>query len=163
VLIYDKNKTSMNLSLFQLNFPAVFLIFLLTRYCPTQNILKINWGQSSLTVSWSLVKRYHLISEFTQTYIDIVIYLMWNTWIIKKSQFSWHVPRHLRRVWKYQRGNQNPYIEEEQTTQWPKEKVQKDKLRSRKHTHKTKDRVTRTLLKTGGEKTYSLNIYIFIL
>ena len=25
------------------------------------------------------------------------------------------------------RGNQNPYIEEDQTTQWPKEKVQKDK------------------------------------
>ena len=23
------------------------------------------------------------------------------------------------------RGNQNPYIEEEQTTQWPKEKVQR--------------------------------------
>ena len=48
-------------------------------------------------------------------------------------------------------GNQNPYIEEEQTTQWPKEKVQKDKQRSRKHTHKTKDRVTRTPLKSGGE------------
>ena len=31
------------------------------------------------------------------------------------------------------RGNQNPYIEEEQTTQWPKEKVQKDKQRSTKH------------------------------
>ena len=30
-------------------------------------------------------------------------------------------------------------------------KVQKDKQRSTKHTHKTKDRVTRTLLKTGGE------------
>jgi hypothetical protein len=30
-------------------------------------------------------------------------------------------------------GNQNPYIEEEQTTQWPKEKVQKDKQRSTKH------------------------------
>ena len=30
-------------------------------------------------------------------------------------------------VWRYQRGNQNPYIEEEQTTQWPKEIVQKDK------------------------------------
>ena len=28
---------------------------------------------------------------------------------------------------RYQRGNENPYIEEEQTTQWPKEKVQKDK------------------------------------
>jgi len=33
----------------------------------------------------------------------------------------------LRRI--YQRGNQNPYIKEEQATQWPKEKVQKDKQR----------------------------------
>jgi hypothetical protein len=47
-------------------------------------------------------------------------------------------------------GNQNPYIEE-QTTQWPKEKVQNDKQRYTKHTHKTKDRVTQTPLKTGGE------------
>jgi hypothetical protein len=47
--------------------------------------------------------------------------------------------------------NQNPYIEEEQTMQWPKEKVQKDKQRSTKHTHKTKDQVTRTPLKTGSE------------
>ena len=61
------------------------------------------------------------------------------------------VPLSLKRVWRYQRGNQNPYIEEEQTTQWPKEKVQKDKQRSTKHTYKTKDRVTRTPLKTGGE------------
>ena len=43
------------------------------------------------------------------------------------------------------------YIEEEQTTQWPKEKVQRDKQRSTKHTYKTEDRVTRTPLKTGGE------------
>jgi hypothetical protein len=35
-----------------------------------------------------------------------------------------------RRVWRYQRGNQNPYIVEGQTTQWPTEKVQKDKQRS---------------------------------
>ena len=48
-------------------------------------------------------------------------------------------------------GNQNPYIEEEQTTQWPEEKEQKDKQRSTKHTHKTQDRVTRTPLKTGYE------------
>ena len=46
-------------------------------------------------------------------------------------------------------GNQNPYIEEEQTTQWAKEKIQKDKQRSIGHTHKTKDRETRTPLKTG--------------
>jgi hypothetical protein len=56
-----------------------------------------------------------------------------------------------RRVWRYQRVITNPYIEEEQTTQWPKEKVQKDKQRYTKHTYKTKDRVTRTPLKTGGE------------
>jgi hypothetical protein len=31
----------------------------------------------------------------------------------------------------------------EQTTQWPKEKAQKDKQRSTKHTNKNKDRVTR--------------------
>ena len=57
-----------------------------------------------------------------------------------------------RRVWRYQRGNQNPYIDEEQTTQWPKEKVQKDEQRSTKHTYKTKDGVTRTSLKTGGTR-----------
>jgi len=38
----------------------------------------------------------------------------------------------VRRVWRYQRGNQNPYFEEEQTTQWLKEKVQKYKQRSTK-------------------------------
>ena len=50
----------------------------------------------------------------------------------------------LWRVWRYQKGNQNPYIEEEQTTQWPIKKQ-----RSTKHTYKTKDGVTRTPLKTG--------------
>ena len=44
---------------------------------------------------------------------------------------------------------QNPYIEEEQTTQWPKENKQNDKQRSKKPTYKTKHRVARTQLKTG--------------
>ena len=48
-------------------------------------------------------------------------------------------------------GNENPHSEEEQTTQWPKERVQKDKQRSTKHTYKTKDRLTRTPPKTRGE------------
>jgi ABC-type nickel/cobalt efflux system permease component RcnA len=65
-------------------------------------------------------------------------YLSFNVWRV------W-------RVWRYQRGNQNLYIEEEQTTQWPNEKVQKDKKRSTKHTHKITDRITRTPLKTGDE------------
>jgi hypothetical protein len=45
---------------------------------------------------------------------------------------------------RYEKGNQNPYIEEEQ-----KKKQQKDKQRSTKHTHKAKDRVTRTPQNTG--------------
>jgi hypothetical protein len=61
----------------------------------------------------------------------------------------------------YQRGNQNPYIEEEQTTQWQKEKVQKDKQRSTKHTYKTKDRVTRTPVKTGGKLRWYSNVTRF--
>ena len=64
-----------------------------------------------------------------------------------RSCKHFHVKKSLER---YHRGNQNPYIQE-QTTQWPKEKVQKDKQRFTKHTNKTKDRVTRTPLKTGGE------------
>ena len=36
-----------------------------------------------------------------------------------------------------------------------KRKVQKEKQRSTKHTHKTKDLVTRTPLKTGGDLRYS--------
>jgi hypothetical protein len=74
--------------------------------------------------------------------------LIWHVYAIFLSDFGTvrTVVLFLRGVWKYQRGNQNPYIEEEQTTQWPKEKVQKDKQRSTKHTHKTEDRVTRTPL-----------------
>ena len=57
----------------------------------------------------------------------------------------------LGRVGRYHRVNQNPYIEDDKTTQWPKEKGQKDEQRSIKHTYKTKDQVTRTPLKTRGE------------
>ena len=56
---------------------------------------------------------------------------------------------HIKKSLKIQKGgNQNPYFVEEQTTQWPKEKVQKNKQPSTKLTYKTKDRVTRTPLKT---------------
>ena len=48
-------------------------------------------------------------------------------------------------------GIHNPSIEEEQTAQWPREKVEKDKQRSTKHTYKTEDRVTRTPLNTERE------------
>ena len=42
-------------------------------------------------------------------------------------------------------------ISKKNRKKWQKEEVQEDKQRSTKHTHKVKDRVTRTPLKTGGE------------
>ena len=63
-------------------------------------------------------------------------------WAQSKISLSLKIP---------QGQSESVYIKEEQTTQWPKEKVQKDKQRSTKHTYKTKDRVTRTPVKTGGE------------
>jgi len=41
--------------------------------------------------------------------------------IVRYADNGGFVDHHcLKRVSRYQRGNQNPYIEEEQTTQWPK-------------------------------------------
>jgi len=77
-----------------------------------------------------------VIVYFRNDYSNITLKLFWTDIFI-------------RRVWRYQRGNKNSFIGEEQTTQWPKEKAQKDKQRSTKHTYKTKDRVTRTPLKPG--------------
>jgi len=77
-----------------------------------------------------------------------------TTWFITfvwKAYWNYNTYHHIRRVWRYQRGNQNPYIEEEQTTHWSNEKGQKDKQRSTKHMYKTKHRVTGTPLKTRGE------------
>jgi hypothetical protein len=62
--------------------------------------------------------------------------------------------------YRYQRGNKNPDIEEEQTTRWPKVKEQKDKQRSTKQTHKMKYRVTRTPMKTGSELRCSIRVVL---
>jgi hypothetical protein len=49
----------------------------------------------------------------------------------------------LRRVWRDQRCNQNTHIKE-QTSQWRKEKVQKEKQWSTKHIYKAKGMVWST-------------------
>jgi len=88
-----------------------------------------------------------------------------NTMVKRKStkgQKSTNI-QHNGQKKKYKRTNNDLQTK----TQWPKEKGQKDKQRSTKHTMakqkdkgqsestkhkcKTKDRVTRTPLKTGGE------------
>jgi len=56
-----------------------------------------------------------------------------------------------RRVWRYQRGNQNLYIEEWQTAQWAKEKGQKDKQRSTKHYTENQRSSNTNPLKPGGD------------
>ena len=67
----------------------------------------------------------------------------------------------VRRVWRYQKFNQNPNIEEEQTTQWPKEKVQKNNQRSTKHTYEIKDRVNTVINEQKGSiYTYFLWFYM---
>ena len=50
-------------------------------------------------------------------YFDYYSFTIENLWSVSEG----------RRIWRYQRGNQNPYIEKHQTTQWLKEKVQTDK------------------------------------
>jgi len=49
------------------------------------------------------------------------------------------------------------------TSDKSKEKVQKDKQRCTKHTHATKDRVSGTSIKPGGELWCSGRVSIFVL
>ena len=63
-----------------------------------------------------------------------------------------HSPNFLiRNVWRYQRGNQKQYIAEVQTTQWPTEINKRASNEQQNTTNKTKDRATRTPIKTRDE------------
>jgi hypothetical protein len=65
-----------------------------------------------------------------------------------------------RRVWRYQRGNQNPYIEDEHTTQWPKENVQKDKQRSKIAPFSIQSTSLDKIYTSGSQCTFYWNIRI---
>jgi hypothetical protein len=78
-----------------------------------------------------------------------------RTFLLK---LKWRVVLYLWRVWRYQRGNQNPTKNRQHNGQM--KKWLQDKQRYTKHAHKTKDRVTWTPLKTGGElRYYRSNIF----
>ena len=64
---------------------------------------------------------------------------MWVDWIYESHKACISTSLGSKKSWKTQKGR---YIEEGQTTQWRKEKGQKNKQESTKHTHKTKDRAT---------------------
>ena len=87
---------------------SVFAVFFWTLYCLSFNLLLWFFKTSKWSHSW-------------------------DNHGICNSSYSWSIfkgsPK-TRSVWRYQRGNQNPYIEEEQTKHWPKEKEQKDKQES---------------------------------
>ena len=77
-------------------------------------------------------------------------------WMFFKLQMHTCTQLYIRWVWMYERENQNPQIDEGQTTQWPKDKRtnntmtkrQKDKQRSTKHKHQTSNTIP---VETGGE------------
>jgi hypothetical protein len=94
------------------------------------------WASLPLPRSYVPCKRLYILKERHCNFKLNVLQWQWLQYVIGIA-------------WRYQKGNQNPYIEEEQTTQWPTEKVQKNKQRSTTYTYKTKDRVTRTPLKPG--------------
>ena len=97
---------------------------------------------------WYLLCWFHLNCYYEFLIILSTIFQLYHFF------FGWR--NHLRRVWRYQRGNQNLYIEE-QTTQWPKEKEQTTIYKTYS-THKTKDWITWTPLKTGGELKCSRSV-----
>ena len=62
-----------------------------------------------------------------------MIYTCTSICFYSLSYYEYNVKAILKKEFKNQRGNQNSQIDEEQTTQWPKEKRQKYKQRSTKH------------------------------
>ena len=68
-----------------------------------------------------------------------------------KIVFFGHNPTYLKKSLKIPKGQSESVYRRRTDNTMAKKKVQKDKQRSTKHTYKTKDRVTRTPVKTGGE------------
>jgi hypothetical protein len=89
-----------------------------------------------------------ILFEVSVSYKNKYLQLILNNMM---STLWWDRMSAIRRVWRYQRGNQNRISKKNRQNNDQKKKVQKDKQRSTKHTYKTKDRVTRTPQKTGGE------------
>jgi hypothetical protein len=73
-------------------------------------------------------------NEKIYKYLEKLKNCIWkNTYLLIRNNEKIKFKQWLsRRVLGYQRGSENSYIEEE-TKQWPKEKVQKDKQWSTKH------------------------------
>ena len=86
---------------------------------------------------------------------------LYITWDYTPLTMKWQLINvKSKRIWSYQRVhrcNQNPYIEEGQTTQWPKEKYKRTN-NDLQNIHIKLDRATRTQLQTGGELRCSVRV-----
>ena len=75
------------------------------------------------------IYRHDITEKFLKVALNTVtpppIYRIKGDNILDLRRQRWAVVAFIDRAWRYQRGNQNPYIEEEQTTQWPKKKYKK--------------------------------------
>ena len=87
--------------------------------------------------------------------------LTWTKFLLQINDISnvriFQLNKSIRRVWRYQRVIRICISKNRQHNGQKK----KYKQRSTKHTHKTKDRVTQTPLKTGGELRCSVRVSSF--
>jgi len=106
-----------------LNYLKISEIFEVRASTVTVSYCCSKWIGYHKTISWSVtVQNANLFSQCNLTaQIEPVI----KCDILLVIVLSNHLCNQ-RRVWRYQRGNQNPYIEE-QTTQQPNEKVKRTK------------------------------------
>jgi hypothetical protein len=76
------------------------------------------------TINQSLLDGYHYHITMRFNYYRHIrkfcynAIMAYNILLLHSITINEHNNQLYRRVWGYQRGNQNPYIEEEQTTQW---------------------------------------------
>jgi hypothetical protein len=97
------------------------------------NVVGVSWtvfNAHTTCTTYEATTAYPSITPENTMYNRIIIYIL--KIYIQSS-----------RVWRYQRGNQNPYIEEEQTTQWPKDTKWVMRIRiskkNRQHNDQNKD------------------------
>jgi hypothetical protein len=125
--------------------------------CSNLNSFRLNY----IVLSGIFVQYFSMKIFFVEIkYVLVLILKVSKYWPMKLLivQTSSHATL-LRSVWRFKRGNQNPYIED-QTTKLTKEKVQKETQRSTKHTYKTKGRVTWILPFRSIHGFIDLKIYI---
>ena len=82
-----------------------------------------------------------------------MLLLKWSqiVWSKRSRYFFGTIQYILRKSLKIPKGQSESVYRRRTDNTMAKRKVQKDKQRSTKHTYKTKNRVTRTPVKTGGE------------